>query len=405
MPKSLLVAKREYLKVIRKPSFWASTLIMPALMIVLIFISGYSSTSVEDKLKQELSQLKSVLVLDESGNLDPALISAPFQLVANRDSGVEAVKSGSADAFIDISADVVTSHNIQVYGQDRGLIGNSIYSDLASNLLKGNILLGINDPAKLQLYTATFNVSTNTYKEGAKIEQNINSFVVPAASVLIYILLITFAASYLLLSVSEEKENRVIETILSIIKPRQLITGKIVGQLAIVVTQLFALLSLAIVILIATHTQLPFDLSQVVLTPAQVLWGFFYLICGFIIMANIMVGVGAAMPTYKEAQSFSSIFILMSFIPIYFAAIILAEPSGTVAMIASYFPLTAPMILMFRNALGELSLAEQIVSSLVLITYVYLTLVLAFKLFEYGSMEYSRQISFISFLRHLRTKK
>jgi ABC-2 type transport system permease protein len=401
MSKALIVAQREYVKVVRKPSFWISTLIFPVLMGVLIFISGYSSASVDNKVEEDVKQLKQVLVLDESGLLNTATLTSPFQLTLDKASAVEAVRSKQADAFLYYPSDIAISHKLEVYGQDRGLIANGIYSDLAQTLLKQNLLLSMGDTDKIQLFNASLESSATVYEDGNVVKQDFNSLIVPIVSVMIYFTLIMFASSYLLMSVSEEKENRVIETVLSIIKPKALILGKIIGQIAIVVTQLIILLALIAAVMVITKTQLPIDLSTVQVTAGQLFWGLFYLICGFIIMANVMVGVGAAMPTYKEAQSFSSIFIILSILPIYFAAIIIAEPSGTVAMLSSYFPLTAPMILLFRNALGELSTTELIFSAALLLVYVYLTLILAFKLFEFGSLEYSKKISFRRFLSSL----
>ncbi len=106
-----------------------------------------------------------------------------------------------------------------------------------------------------------------------------------------------------------------------------------------------------------------------------------------------MVGLGLAMPSYKEAASFSPIFTILSILPIYFLPLILQNPSGAVALGTSYFPFIAPLILLIRNALGELSTLEVFVSIVAMTTYVVLGLFVAFKLFELGAMEYSQKIS------------
>ena len=216
-----------------------------------------------------------------------------------------------------------------------------------------------------------------------------------------------FSSTYLLQSVSEEKENRMIEIMLSNMTSRELIWGKILGQIAIVFTQLFVLLSLAAIGLYFTlsNNPLPIDLSDLNLTVGQVLLGVFYLFTGFMIMATTMVGVGSSMPTYREASSFSSVFILTAVSPLWFASTIIFEPSGLAATITSYIPFTAPMILMFRNALGELSTLELLFSSGVLVIYVMIGLFLSFKLFEFGSLQYSSRINFQDFLRSFFSRK
>ena len=120
---------------------------------------------------------------------------------------------------------------------------------------------------------------------------------------------------------------------------------------------------------------------------------FFYLACGYLIMAHFIMGAGASFPTLKESQNFIGYFILLSILPIYFLNILITEPSGIMSMILSYFPFTSAMILLFRNLSGQLSLGEEIFSALVLIGYVIISFVIAFKLFKAGSSEYNSRIS------------
>src|SRR5260221_11395594 len=204
---------------------------------------------------------------------------------------------------------------------------------------------------------------------------------------------------------------------MSSIKPSDLITGKIIGLLVIIYTQVILLILLSIVGILLAATLLTklvpglppltqIDLSALNLnTPqllGQIVLGVFYTVVGFFILACTMVGAGAAAPTYREAQGLSTIFIITSILPIYFITTIVTDPNGTLAKILSYFPYTAAFVLLFRNALGSLSLQEVIISGAVLILFCYIALKISFKLFEFGSLEYSKKISFKEFLSSLR---
>lgn len=396
-----MVAKREYTRVIKKPTFWISTLMFPLLIIVLSAISGLSAASVEQKVKDQIENAKAVLIVDPQNLIDPALTVGRFQEVASESFAQEQVIKGVADAAIVYPTDIASQPQIKIYAQSQGLFAIDAYNEQAKTLLQQSILLRLPSESLIKTYNAQFDFQTKTYKDGTEVKDEALKFVLPGIAVVIYFILISFASSYLLMSVSEEKENRMIETILSIIPSRDLVWGKIAGQLAIIITQLLVLMSLVAVPIATGFIKLPFEISQVSITPLQLLVSLAYIIAGFLIMANTMVGVGAAMPSYKEAQSFSGIFVMLSVIPIYFATLIIAEPNGLIAMIASYFPLSSAVILLFRNTLGELSLAETVFSSVVLLCYVLASFYMAFKLFELGALEYSNKVSFRQYLKRL----
>lgn len=398
-----LVAKREYLKTIKRRSFWIATLAFPVFMIVIMLISNYSAHSAEQKLKDQASNASAILIIDDAGVINPQLISPPLQVAADYQAAAEEVRQGSADAAIYFPSDFLQNYHYQMTIQDTGLLGNG-YEAVADNLIKQSVLLATGKPELIKLFNATYTSDVTSYKDGEVTDSGFSALIVPGVAVIIYFLLVNFSASYLLSSVSEEKENRMIEVVLSAIKPRDLIWGKITGQLGVVLTQLTTLVVFALLGLVYLNSQGQVDLSVLNITPLQIVSTTFYTICGFLIMANIMVGVGAAMPSYKDAQSFSSIFIILSIFPVYLATAIIAEPSGTIATIFTYFPFTSALILLFRNALGEISTLEMVISSLILIVYVVISFILAFKMFEFGSLEYANKISFQGFLRTLRPR-
>ncbi|MBU1110290.1 ABC transporter permease [Patescibacteria group bacterium] len=393
----LLVAKREYIKTVRKPSFWIATLAFPILILIVSFVSGYSAQRVEEKIKQEAKEAKLILIVDKSRIIDMQILLPPFEQIEldKLEFGIDRVKTNEADALFVFPEDIQQSQVISIYAQDDGLINRGKYNDTARQLLKQSLLLGLEDANKINLFNQELKIQSTHFKDGQEISDRLEDFIVPAASVILYFVLAFLGSNFLLMSVSEEKENRVIEIILSIMSHREIIWGKIVGLLGVIFTQVIVLLILGGAIFWFSRDSLPFsiDWSLIPIDPVQILISCFYIICGFLTIATAMVGVGSAMPTYKEAQSFSSFFIMLSIFPIYFAALILQEPNGPIAMVTSYFPFTAPLILLIRNALGALSLWETFVSSVILLGYVAAGFYFSFKLFEFGSLEYSQKLS------------
>lgn len=399
-----LVAKKEYLKIVKKPSFWIMIIIVPVIYLILAAISGTSARSVEKKVEEEVKNINAVLVVDLSGLISDQLVGGIYQRLENPEEAKEKVKNGEVDAAFIYPKDIQESKTIEVYAEDTSLISRGRFNSVAQDLLKQSVLKEIKAPDKIALFNTKLNVATTLYKEGEVVDQRFEVFIIPIASVLIYFLLVMFSSGFMLSSVSEEKENRMIETILSVITPRKLIWGKLIGLTGVSLTSLVALAALLTgIIAISTNIfPIEIDWSAVDLNVGQVLLAIFYTVGGFLFLSSIMVGVGAAMPKYREAQQFSAIFIILSIIPIYFATVLIAEPTGTIARIVSYTPFTAPLILLFRSSVGALPLWESILGIVVVIVYVIIGFYLAFKLFEIGSLELSKKISFKSIFQKQR---
>ncbi len=396
MPKILLIAKREYLKIVRKKVFWLATLALPTFIIAVSIISNLSAEQSVKQIQKQASASKLILISDPSGQINPSYIAGPLQLTGYLERARQQVIDGSADALFVYPSDVLATHKIDVYAKSKGLLNDTGYSTLATDLLKTSILSSIGDAQKIAAYSANFNINLQTYKNGALVDNSLERFLVPGALVIIYFFMIMFASSYLLLSVAEEKENRMIETILSVVKPRELIFGKIIGQIGVVLTQVVTLIIFAVVGFSALSLKLPIPINfaAVKIDPVQLIFGVWCMACGFLIMANTMVGLGSIMPSYRDAQSFSSIFIIATIFPIYFITILLADPTGAIARAVSFFPYTAAMVLLFRNALDALPWWEMGLSIIALAVYTAASFYLAYKLFEIGALEYKAKLPF-----------
>ena len=400
-----IVFKREYFNLIKNKAFWATTIVMPIFIVIVSIVSGVSSQSIDAKLKTDIENAKAIYILDEANLISPMFYTKTLIKTDNFEFGLQQVKTDNADAFIFYTKDIASNNIIKVYSRDKGLLSIGSFDEFSKNLIKQSILSTINDPTKIALYNSSFKVETKLFKAGQETSSGIEKLIIPIGSVVIYFFFTSISTAYLLMSISEEKENRMIEIILSSIKPTDLIMGKVIGQVLAVLTQMLVIILLIGFLLTKVNINLPIDLSQIQIDPAQLVLSIIYILFGFLILSITMVGVGAAMPTYREASSFSSIFIIMSIFPIYFFSLILVEPSGTIALITSYFPYTAPMILMLRNALGVLGPFEIVLSIITLSIFVVILSKISYKLFEFGSLEYNQKISFMGFIKTFRNSK
>lgn len=397
----LLIAQREYWKVVRKKSFWVIILLIPTFYIIVSIISGSSASTVQKKIEEQAKGAKRIIIVDHSGLIAAALIQAPLETMTDPRAAETAVQRGQADAALVYPAEIATSHMMQSYVVDTGMISRGRFDALGLSLLRQSILSKLPNASEAALVATPPKVQTTVYADGQKIVTSIEAYILPILAVVMYFLLVITSSSFMLMAISEEKENRMIETIRSMVTSQQLIWGKLLAMIGLALTQVVVLALYGIIAYQVSSKILPIhiDWSLVHLGVWQVILTVYFILSGFTLMAALMVGIGAAMPSYRDAQQASPLFIITSILPVYFASILLADPSGLVAQITSYIPFMSPLVLTFRASVGALPVWEQIVGIIVSSLYVVIGFYASFKLFEIGSLEYGKKIGLKNILK------
>jgi ABC-2 type transport system permease protein len=394
--KTLIVAKYEYLKTVKKPAFWLTTILMPILIGVVTFISGYSGEQGEQLLGKLDESIKLVYIVDETDLVPAEVFEEPLIEISNKQKAIDDVRIGTADAVIFIPESLLENAPIEIYAKEKGLLGSFAYTTLADNIVKTILLSNI--PSKFHVLELGTPTKTTTLfdSDGNEVSTGYARFIVPAASFAIFFLAVFVSGQFLLQSVSEEKDSRIVEILMTMIKPENLINGKLIGLTSVVLTQLLIWIVLSLIIGFVVLTKLPFnldiDFSEINL--ASIPLNLLFTINGFLMFAAVMVGVGSVAANYKDSQNLSSIFIILAISPIYFFMTIVSDPFGVISYIASYFPLTSPMIFIIRNSITQLPLWEIIIGILATSFYAYISFKLAVMLFKFGALEYDKRIQF-----------
>jgi len=393
--KFLAVTRREYTSIVTKRSFWLATLLFPLLILILGGISALSAKSARKSEKDQLGQAKHIEVYDPSHTIQDALIQAPLQRTADRDAALAEVKSGKIDALIVYPEELNPAAHIEIHAKETWITQRNRFEPLAKSLLRDSILERVGDPGLIALFHANVPIDTTTYRDGEP-AMHISALIVPGFFLILFYMLLLLSTNVLLTSMTEEKENRVVEMLLTSIRARDLLMSKLAGLAAVGVTQLALTLVLTLGVAALLKTRLPFeiDMSKVVFDPVAIGLAFFYTIAGYLLYAAIMAGVGATVPSAREAGGLVAFFLISALSPFYFIMALIAEPTGTTAVITSYFPLTAPLVLVLRNSLGALSPLEIATSIIAMITYIGLAFMGSVKLFEVGALEYGQRLSF-----------
>ncbi|MDP2933183.1 MAG: ABC transporter permease [bacterium] len=135
------------------------------------------------------------------------------------------------------------------------------------------------------------------------------------------------------------------------------------------------------------------NLAELVIDPSRLLVGATLFVFSFLLFTGLLVTIGAVVPTAKEAGGFFGIAMFSMFVPLYAVMAIVTDPSQTIVKVFSFFPLTAPITLMLRNAVGNLAPLEAVAGIAVIAVTAIASLFIAIRAFRYGTVEYERKLT------------
>ena len=135
------------------------------------------------------------------------------------------------------------------------------------------------------------------------------------------------------------------------------------------------------------------DLSSLPVDPQRIAIGFLAFAGSFMLFTGLLVAIGAAVPTAKEANSFFGVVMILLFGPLYAVTMFISMPDAPLVKFLSLFPLTSPIPLMLRNAAGNLGLGEATLGIAILAAAAIIVIAIAVRIFRFGALEYNRKLS------------
>jgi len=358
--KTLLVLKNEIITLITRPSFWLALVGIP-LVGALIF-TGVGAINKSASATQTVSQVLSGPqdtrpegYVDLSGIIRQIPESVPagtFLAYPDEVSARQALLAGEISAFYILPADFVNEGKLTYIRPDFNPLASS--GDLSNrftwvvqvNLAGGDILFAhlVNGPLKVDDISLAAIATPD--------ENNPLALWTPYIITIIFYMLIVGSASLLLSNISKEKENRVIEVLLTSVTPRQLLTGKILGLGIVGLGQtLFWFGTSYILLNLSGRT---FQLPSAIHLPVSFLaWGMVFFLLGYAVYASLMAGLGALAPNLREASQATFVITLPLMVPLFLSSSVFMRASnGMIATVLSLFPLSAPVAMMARLSAG-----------------------------------------------------
>ena len=211
--------------------------------------------------------------------------------------------------------------------------------------------------------------------------------VIPGAFAGIILFSIVMTGMMIFQSASQEKKEKVAEIILSSLTPTELMQGKIIGYFVLGITQVIVWLIFAVPLVM---WKLDIPLMEYLLVP-ELLLLLFIAFAGYLLFAAIFVALGATVEEMTATSNFQGMVMMLPFLPFLFIGPIMSDPSGLIAKVGSYIPVTAPGVLLLRlSMLEEWPWIEIIIALVVLVISIWLFMKLAGKIFKMGILMYGK---------------
>ena len=393
MNKTLQILKHEFRQTVSRKGFIVMTVLFPLIGLAAIGIFQLSQ-SLGTTAEPETSQ---VGVVDQTGTFgdysgDYGKVQfVPYVTAAEADN---ALVAGDISEFFVIPENYVQTGMVSRFLTKKELeissdTYNAMRSFLLENLLEGQTTQQIIDRAKNPLGVQSIRLDETG--QVAEDQGGFQAFIFPMIFGFLLIITIMSASGYLLQGLGEEKENRIMEILLSSVSPRQLLIGKVLGLGSAGLIQMIFWLASSLFIMRLASSSIGGFFSEIQIPQNILVIGIIYYILGYLFFAVIMAGIGAITSTAREGQQLSVIIVLPAILPFYLSFFFLQDnPNAVLARVLTLIPVTAPMSVFIRMGTGDIALWEYIASIALLVLGIVGGLWLAAKVFRVFLLMYGK---------------
>ena len=428
-----LIIKREYMTKVRNKSFILMTFLTPIIMICLFLFVGYLSNINNETLR-------TIYVLDEMGNVSEVFETSEhtiYNLLSGVDLETAKTLANQENAYgllhIPKMAIETVSNSIKFYSEESPSLSliSSLESKIESKLSKLKLQSEGVDLALIEASKMVVDINQESFEgvKTSKVGSVMKLIFGGLAGYLLFMFIIVYG-NMIMRSVIEEKTSRIIEVIISSVKPIQLMLGKIIGTSLAGITQFTIWLVLGGVIMFAASAIFGFEMSQ---TPQQELVNqtlqnpesidkvqlvinefyslpianlaiafILFFIGGFLLFSSLYAAIGAAVDNETDTQQFMLPIILPLILAIYVGVFtVIEDPHGTILTVFSFIPFTSPVVMLMRIPFG-VPLWQQLVSFLILmVTFVFIVWFAA-KIYRVGILMHGKKPTYRELFKWLK---
>lgn len=394
MSRILVIARTEFLAIVRGKAFIIGILMMPVIIALSIAFQIFAERRADTTERH-------VAILDRSGVLYDALVAAADE--HNREGVRDGVRTGPAFilqrldadarppgelelelservrarelfAFVEIPASIVDpsrteDDQIHYYTEtpSYSALPQWLRTTLEHEASIRRFEAAAVDSALVERLSRSTNMATlgllsrapdGTIAEAQRVSP-LQTFVMPFALGYLLFIALMSAAPQLLTAVVEEKMSRISEVLLASVSPAQLMAGKLLGVAAVAVLLALVYVFGGVYLLISTGQP---DLVRVPL----LLWFIVLLLAAVLMYGSVFIAIGAACSDLKDSQSMMQPVVFLLILPILAAPVIIRSPDSTLSAVLSMIPIFTPFLMLVRLALTPPPPMWQVLGSLVL---------------------------------------
>ena len=418
MDKVFLIIKREYLARVRTKGFILSTILTPLLLASTILIpmlfmdrsseKNYRLVILDQTNDQPLYTRIEELLKENNKNADDFEVVRetlkPDQVEERKKNLNEDLKAEKIAGYVVLPPDFLSSGKMQRRARNVNDFLNNRRIETAFNsavIEQRMIRAGVN-PAQASAINQEVRVDfidEKGEKESGAAKWGL-SFLL---AIILYVTILIYGLQ-VMQGVIEEKQSRIIEVLLSSVKPFQLMLGKVIGIGSVSLTQVTVwALSLALVSAIAAAQALAFGSFKFPAIPVSLLLFFIiYYILGYFLFATLYAIVGSMVSSQEDGQQAQMPITLLVALPMTLATVIMTKPDSTLSTVLSLIPFFAPILMFMRITVQQPPMWQIVLSIVLMLLTIWGAVWMAAKIYRVGVLMYGKRPSLPELIKWLK---
>jgi ABC-2 type transport system permease protein len=402
MNKTLIIFRHEFLRTLKRTGFIILTLALPVLVLLGIAVSQITSG-----ITRPPAEIREIGYVDQIGGFDQYTSQGKLSLIPfdSAETATQALINKEIKEYFVIPADYIATGIINRFSLQKEVtppadIAAAVTSFIMSNLLADKVP----DRVIARVKSAPVLVTTTLTATGevAGEQGGFASLIVPGVFGILLALSLIFSSSYVLQGLGDEKENRLMEILLSSVSTRQLVTGKVLGIGAAGLVQVIVWVATLPLLLNMASASIGGLLAMIHIPVYFWVVGVAYFILGYLLFAVLSASVAAISATSQEAQGLGSIFTMFAVAPFWFFSLLMLFPNSPVWVVFSLFPFSAPVLTMLRLGMTGVPVWQLAASIAILVASIIGGLYLAAKLLRTYLLMYGKRPNLREIVRNLR---
>jgi ABC-2 type transport system permease protein len=428
MHKIWIILKSEFLRRVRSKWFILLTLLAPVILIAMIVLPAVISVYASE------NDVRTVAVLDESGVLLPLVEreagqQLDFEEVAGPpEEARQDVLEGQYDGLLVIPAGIFTgAEGAAYYSVDNSGMGliSQLEGLLDSAVEEHQIAAQNVSPEVLDIIRRSVPVQTfRLTPEGASASNSGFYFAFGFFTGMIMYFAMLIYGAQVMSGVMEEKASRVVEVVVSSVRPFQLLMGKILGIGAVGLVQMAAWGALVAVGIMLAGTiaaqflnpadfNLPEGASQEallqaadftlpVLPPTLFIWFILFFLGGYLLYASLYAAVGSAVEQQQDAHGLSMPITMLVIIPVLFIGFVIDNPNSSLSLTLSLIPFFAPTLMIVRIVVADIPAWQPLLAFVLLLAAFIGAVWVSSRIYRVGILMYGKKPGFKDLARWVR---